>query len=320
MLVACKKDFLTTAEEQALFAAPTTTELNDIYSEWQTRDLIPTEVITLQKEEVLAGKFKLKIISFKINNIKEYGALLIPDVISTVPVRIWVGGFDLDVTVNSVNLVLDTAADNACILAIPALRGQSLQIILDGAVYTTPLSEGNHCDGFDGATDDVLGFLNLIQATETIADVNRTGIQGGSRGGTVALLAGIRDARVKRVADVAGPTDMFTLTSQNENDPTYQCQFLNDYKYGQATLQETRNKMLASSPLYFAAHLPLIQLHMGLKDTTVPVEQGYNLQQVMAALGNAASLLLFTYDKTHFDIATDNPELLERIEDFFSEL
>ena len=235
------------------------------------------------------------------------------------PVQIYVGGFGLGITTNSINLALDNSGSGeAQILAIPALREQSLEITIDGTVYTSPLSEGNQCDAFDGATHDVLAFLNLVQQTEMNADVNRTGVRGGSRDGTVALLAGIRDTRLKRVVGVAGPTNILELTAQSENDPTYQCQFLSSFKNRQPSLEETRNKILASSPIYFAQHLPLAQLHMGLKDTNVPVKQGYDLEEKIGALGNAEKFQLFTYDKTHADIATDNPELAERIKVFLS--
>ncbi len=320
-LTSCKKDYLSKDDKKSLFAEPTTTELDNVFNHWQNRNLTPTDYQVLQQENILAGTFVLKIVSFKVNNIKQYGALVIPNATNTVSVQILVGGFGLNSTTNSVNLALDNSSSGqANILAIPALRGQSLAITINGTLYTSPLSEGKHCDAFDEAADDVLAFLNLIQQTETLADVNRTGVRGGSRGGTVAMLAGIRDPRIKRIVGVVSPTNMLELTSQNENDATYQCQYLSAYKNGQATLEETRRKMIASSPIYFAQHLPLMQLHLGLKDTNVPVKQGYDLEEKIIGLGNAANFQLFTYNKTHSDIATNNPELAERIQQFLSQL
>lgn len=320
LFASCKKDFLSKSEKAALFAEPTTAELDNILTNWQSRNLTPSDYSVLQQADILSGQYQLKIVSFKLNNIKEYGALIIPTTTTKVPVQLYVVGFALDVFTYGVNLAINVGSGSAHILAIPAMRGQSLELTINGTVYTSPKSEGAHCDAFDEATDDVLAFLNLVQQTEQYADVNRTGVRGGSRGGTVALLAGIRDGRIKRVVDVAGPTNMFELTAQSEKDPTYQCQFLSSFKNGQATLVETRNKMLASSPIYFAQHLPLAQLHMGLKDKTVPIKQGNDLQEKINALGSAAKFQLFTYDRTHEDIATNNTELAERIEDFFSQL
>ncbi len=321
-IISCNKaPYLSDDEKNALFSAPSAIELDKIYNGWKNRDLTPTDYNTIQENEILNGSFKLKMISFKVNGIKEYGALLIPKTDSLIPVRMYIGGFGLNVTTNSVNLILDNSSkSNPFILAIPALRGQSLEVKINGTLYTTPNSAGDHCDAFDGATDDVLAYLNLIQQTETLADVNRTSVRGGSRGCTVALLAGIRDKRIKRVVGVAGPTNMLELTSANENDPTYQCQFLSSYKNNQTGLEATRNRMIASSPLYFADHLPLTQLHMGLQDKIVPISQGYDLQQKIIDTGRSSLFQLFTYDKTHTDIATNNLDLSERIETFLEAL
>lgn len=318
-LTSCEADFLSKEDERALFDAPSTAELDSVVLAWEKRDLIPTEYHILEQADLFSGAFVFKMVSFKANEIRQYGALIIPAGTKPLPVQIYVGGFGLDLTSNSVNVVLDTEGTEApSILAIPALRGQFLKITINGVLYTSPLSEGEHCDAFDGATDDVLAFLNMIQQTESNADVNRTGVRGGSRGGTVAMLTGIRDPRVKRVIGVVSPTDMLELTSQHQNDPTYQCQFLSDFKNGQVPLAQTRTKMIASSPFYFAQRLPLMQLHLGLKDINVPVQQGYDLREKMDELGNTSGFQLFTYDKSHLDLATDNPELEERIQHFFS--
>ncbi|MEO5911248.1 MAG: prolyl oligopeptidase family serine peptidase [Pelobium sp.] len=320
-LTSCKKEYISKKDKKSLFALPTDTELDNLFIDWENRNLTPTDYQVVQQENILSGAFMLKIVSFKVNNTKQYGALIIPNTTSIVPVQILVGGFALNNTINSVNLALgNSGSGGSNILAIPALRGQSLAITINGTLYNSPLSEGNHCDAFDKATDDVLAFLNLIQQTETIADVNRTGVRGGSRGGTVAMLTGIRDPRIKRVVGVVSPTNMLELTSQNVNDDTYQCQFLSAYKNGQATLEETRNKMIASSPFYFAQHLPLMQLHLGIKDINVPVKQGYDLEQKIIESGNVAKFQSFTYDKTHTDIASNNPDLAERIKQFLSQL
>lgn len=316
-----EKDVWSEQEKTALFAAPSTAETDSIFNQWKRRNLTPSDYAVIQETTILDGKYTFKMVAFKVNGIQEYGALLIPRTDIPVPVRLYIGGFGLDVTINSVNLSLDSAdPGEPHILAIPALRGQSLAITLNGTLYASPISAGEHCEAFDGGTDDAIAFLNLIQQTESKADVNRSSIRGGSRGGTVALLAGIRDTRIKRVVNVVGPTDMLSLTATHTHDPTYLCQFLSDLKNKQATLAETRKKLIASSPLYFAQHLPLTQLHLGLQDKNVPVEQGYELEQKMTQLGLKSNFQLFTYNKTHTDIATDNPELATRIAQFLAQL
>ncbi|WP_028527027.1 alpha/beta hydrolase family protein [Runella limosa] len=316
-----QKGFLSEHEKNTLFAAPSNAEIDIIIQTWAQRDLKTTDYTLVQEHQLLDGNYRLKLVSYKVGGIKEYGALLIPKTDQRVPVRMLLGGFGLGITANSVNVVLDkTTATSAFILAIPALRGQSLEITLNGSKFTSPLSEGSQCDAFDGATDDAIAFLNVIQQTEEKADVNRTSMRGGSRGGTVALLAGIRDKRVKKVVGVVSPTNFVELTAQNENDPTYQCQFLSDFRSGQFTLAQARTKLIASSPLYFAQHLPQTQLHMGTNDKIVPISQANELEKKITQLGKTSAFQLYTYDKTHTDIATNNTEMSTRIEQFLSQL
>jgi cephalosporin-C deacetylase-like acetyl esterase len=322
LLTACrKKDFLQGYDTGALFAKPTDTEISSIIRDWQMRDLTPSSYSVVEQHSVAKGKYILKIISFRLQDIIEYGAIVTPTQAGSFPVKVHVGGFGYQLTTNSVKMVLDTSnTGSLSILAIPALRGQSLQVIINDTTYTTPLSGGRHCDAFDGATDDVLAFLNVIDSIEPKADVTRTAIRGGSRGGTVALLAGIRDTRVKRAVCIVGPADMLTLTAANQNDDTYQCQFLDDLVNKQATITATRQKMIASSPYYFADRLPLIQMHMGTKDKYVPVQQAYDLRDKLANLGQSQKLELFIYDRTHEDIATNNPDMETRIGQFLEHL
>lgn len=317
---ACKKNFLKGYDRSELFAAPSDAEIAAVMQDWQQRDLAIRDYSVLTEEEVGGGKYLLKLVSYNFQGLNEYGALLIPIQQGSYPVRMMVGGFGHEITVNTLGITLDTSAYGNFIFAVPALRGQSLELTINGIVYKTPLSEGRHCDAFDGATDDVLAMLNLIDTLETKADVSRTAVRGGSRGGTVALLAGIRDKRVKRVVNIVGPTDMLMLTKTATNDPTYQCQFLDDLVNKNSSVAETRHKMIASSPLYFSQHLPLAQVHMGNKDNNVPVSQGSQLQQKMAAQGLSAKLEFYVYDKGHSDIATNNNELNDRIQQFLAPL
>lgn len=318
---ACKKkDFLYDYNTSELFATPTDTEKAAVMHDWQQRDLSITQYAVLNQLLVAGGRYILKLVSYRFQNMNEYGALLIPAQAGTFPVRMMVGGFGHEITTNTLNVGIDSTTDGTFILAVPALRGQSLSLTVNGVAYTTPVSEGRHCDAFDGGTDDVLAMLNLIDTLEEKADVTRTAVRGGSRGGTVALLAGIRDARVKRVVNVVGPTDMLILTKATVNDPTYQCQFLDDLVNKQASVAATRHKMIASSPIYFTEHLPLVQVHMGSKDNMVPVEQGNLLLQRMTEQGLADRLEFYVYYKTHEDIATDNPDLNTRIQQFLAPL
>jgi len=311
-----KKDYLAGYDKSTLFAAPSQIEIDAVMQDWQSRDLTPTDYSVIQEIAVSDGKFTLKIVSFRVGGLKEYGALLVPVTTGVVPVRMLISGFGIDQPVASVSLVTDGSSPMPYILALPALRGQKLELTINGVLYSTPVSEGKHCDAFDGATDDVIAFLNLIQARESKADMEHVSVRGGSRGGTVALLTGIRDKRVKRVVNIVGPADMLALTAVSENDATYQCQFLGGLVSKQVTIAATRLKMIASSPIYFAKDLPPTQIHLGTKDKLVPIAQGHALMTEITRLGMTATFKFFSYDRGHTDMATNNPELDNRIKEF----
>jgi dipeptidyl aminopeptidase/acylaminoacyl peptidase len=201
------------------------------------------------------------------------------------------------------------------------MRGQSLAITVNGTEYTTPISEGRHCDAFDQGADDAIAFLNIIEATEQKADASRVAVRGGSRGGTVALLMGERDERVKMAVAIVGPTDMLGLTSQNVNDLTYQCQFLEGLVQKTETLNTARLNMIASSPIFFADRLPKTQVHFAEDDQIVPLSQGVELRTRMTEIGLQDRFEMFVYEgKDHSNIAVDNKEMNDRIEELFSQL
>jgi len=76
------------------------------------------------------------------------------------------------------------------------------------------------------------------------------------------------------------------------------------------TTDKARYNMTASSPIYFAQNLPLVQLHMGKHDTIVPKSQGEQLLTVLRSLGLNENLELFIYEnRTHSNIGFENQEL-----------
>lgn len=323
LCLACKDDdYLDGLSAAQLFATPSQEELDEVKLEWQSRDLSPNGYAVEQLVEVTPSGIILKIISFNIDATRRYAALLVPPSDLTLPVRMFINGFDINNTTNAIKLEVDDSFfDEPFIFAIPALRGESLQITLNGDEYSSPRSEGDHCDAFDGAADDVIAMLNIIELTEKVADVNRVSVRGGSRGGTVALLVGERDKRIKMAIDVAGPTNLLELAQRNQNDRTYQCQFLEALVQGGVTLQEVRRKMIASSPLFFPQDLPLTQLHVGQNDWIAPPSQGLELEKRMADLSKSQNFKLFIYEgRGHANIVLNNSELEGRIEALLSEL
>jgi len=137
----------------------------------------------------------------------------------------------------------------------------------------------------------------------------------------VALLVAERDKRVKLTVGVAFPSNLLTLTAAHQNDPSYKFQFLDALINQNSTPEETRLRMLASSPLYFCHHLPKTQIHYGQKDEITPASQGQMILNAMKNLALEGNIELFIYpDRNHSNIGDNNPEMEQHIQQFFGEL
>lgn len=316
-----EEDFLEDFDTKELFAAPTQIEIDAVIADWESRDLSPKGYTLIEETPIGTAGAVLKMIAYEVDGFKQYGALVIPGRTTPVPVRMWLKGFSFNPEEIQTNFSLSGGDDFDIpyIFAVPALRGQPINITLNGVAYASPIAEGNKCDAFDEATDDAIALLNIIESTEVNADMERVSVRGGSRGGTVAMLMGERDERVKRVIGIAGPTNMLQLTSKNENDPTYKCQFLDALVNKGTTVQQARHKMIASSPVYFSKYLPQTQLHLAENDRIVPVSQGEQLERVMKDAGLDDTFELFIYKgRDHSNIGNNNMELINRLNQFLT--
>jgi dienelactone hydrolase len=316
-----KKDALDGIDKTALFALPTTAELNAAQTAWQKRDLTPLDV-TIEETHAINNKLALKLISFRLYGYKQYAGVLLPVTSKPLPVQLFISGFSLNepLSYKSIKTSSSDTASLPFIYIVPALRGQSLTLWVNDISYTTPVSEGTRNDAFDGATDDAIACLNAVAIAFKEADATKVMVRGGSRGGTVALLMAERDKRVKLAAAVAFPADLIGLTEAHQRDATYEFQFLNALINKSATLEETRIKMIASSPLYFCRQLPKTQIHFGGKDDITPAKQGEMIFNAMKKLALEDSIEFYLYkDLTHYNIS-NNAEMEERINTFFHQL
>ncbi|AXY77220.1 hypothetical protein D3H65_25970 [Paraflavitalea soli] len=320
-LISCKKkDILAGYDKAALFASATTTEINAVTDMWAKRNLVPQE-ITVEETHVITAKLSLHIISFRLLGSKEYAGVLVPVTDHPVPVQFYVGGYSTKEDPVNSSAVEMAGEDLPFVYVVPAMRGQYVSLRVKGKEYRSSMSEGSRFDAFDGATDDVIATLNAVGALFSQADTARAMIRGGSRGGIVALLAGERDQRFKRVAAVAFNADFIGLTAQLYNDPTYREQFMSGLINGTTTIAGVRQLMIASSPLYFCSRLPKTQLHCAQNDRITPAAQGELLFNTMKTLGLQHQVELFIYpNRDHDNIATGNTEMAITINTFFSTL
>ena len=282
-----------TAEEnliQSVLSPPTPNEIAQVLADLRNLDLEPRDVV-IRDFRRLANSNHLFVLSHRVEGRLHYGAVIVPEShgLEKLPVILFAAGGDgihkeLDITSDFNHAAAEYPAflggnlDSAFIVVIPSFRGQELRI-----GDKTFQSEGQVGDAFGGATTDALAFMNVVLRTFDRADEGRMAVYGGSRGGTVALLAAARNPRIRRAIAVAAPTDMHDLYQLYPDQ--FKLLFFNDLIAGRITESVARKNFIGISPVHFAGELPRIQLHHDRNDPFVPVAFADTLIRKMTALG-----------------------------------
>ena len=301
---------------------PSPQEIKEILDDLRKQDLSAKDVV-IHDSVLLSNSNTLYVLSHKVDGLTHYGAVIIPANSSgnKLPVIVFATGgdgihkeFDIRQDFNHVAVqfpnFLGAELDRMFIVAIPSFRGQ--QLIIGDKKYQ---SDGNVSDAFGGATTDALAFLNVTLKTFTQASESRIAIYGGSRGGTVALLASLRDKRIKRTIAVAAPTDMKALYQLYPDQ--FKLLFFNDLLAGKISENEARRKFISISPIYFVDELPLVQLHHDKNDPFVPADFAKKLTDSMKALGK--SIDSYFYDEGIHGFWTDK-NYWNRVQEFIRPL
>ena len=301
---------------------PSSQEQKDVLTDLRSQDLTPKRV-AIHDTVLLTNSNKLYILSHELGGVTHFGAVIIPptNAEKKLPIVVFVTGgdgmhkqFDISKDFNhpaaQFPSLLGDKLDSKCIVIIPCLRGQ--QLIFEDRSYQ---SEGKVSDAFDGATTDALAFLNVALETFRQADERRIAIYGGSRGGTVALLASARDKRIKRTISVAAPTDMTALYQLYPDQ--FKLLFFNDLLAGNISESEARKKFISISPIYFTSELPLVQIHHDYNDPFVPVELSKVLSERIKAQGK--NVEAYFYDEGIHGF-WDDESFWDRVQEFIGPL
>ncbi|MEX0601035.1 MAG: hypothetical protein WD205_10350, partial [Rhodothermales bacterium] len=207
----------------ALFAPANRSEIDLAAGAWEGRDVSAREV-SLVYEGELTHAFApdwasdLRIYAHAVDGHTHYGAVITPH--STQPstqhstqhpVLLFLHGGDAGVRMDDVALALALLPEvrDEYVVVVPSFRSEPL--VVGGETFQ---SEGAPSP-WDRDVDDTLALLNVAFEVTPGADAERVVAVGFSRGGTVALLAAIRDERIGGVASFSAPTDFLGAFSKD---------------------------------------------------------------------------------------------------------
>lgn len=273
----------------SLFHPAFTGETQEILAEWQETSYQSDSFHLISKNPYSHSR-PLTLVEHYAEGRKHYGAVIFPadyQPSRTYPVLVWASGLNQSspqVNVQHRTMKRMVEKLRKYFVVIPSFRGQAL--VYDDTHYC---SDGFFGDAFDGATEDALRLLYLVKEEFEGVDFKRINACGISRGGTVALLMGIRDTTLNKIVSVAGPTNFFSQKAFHRYGFQYKYQFLSKTN----SLPLIRNKILKSSPQHFISHYPHeLNLIHGKQDKTVSVDHAYGI------IGQLKERESFTYSLT----------------------
>ena len=255
----------------------------------------------------------LETFSYQSDNQKNYGAVIYPSmpVSNETPIVIMLSGLNQE----DPNLYVEPLFNmfqsfsgllDEMLVLIPSYRGNVLQT--DKGYQ----SEGDFCDAYEGATDDALVFLEVVE--QHIPEINANNIlaMGWSRGGLLAHLLTQRDSRIVMAISVSAPTDFYRKSVASHYSQQYICQFIS-----QKSAEQSIRTALASSPLHFAKYSGVIRAHHGEADSVVPK---WNAIEMEAALQqNGMDSLLYLYPEANHGLKGAIDDFIQNYNDNLNE-
>jgi dienelactone hydrolase len=277
---------------RAILEAPTRAELEAIRASWENETTAGTDVHVVERGRLeREGKsFQVHTYRYTVEGHAQYTAVFAPVGArpKSLPILVETRGVSFDYPTRRITdgpFVMSVIGDlvDDFVIVEPCLRGHELQ-----AIKAVHRAGGDRRDSWEGATRDVMVALSVVSSVVPAADAERVVSFGLSRGGTVALLHGIRDKRVRAVVAMSAPADWLRLMARPEDDWAARIhqaavsydgpaddravQFYEWFLQDRAHVPDTelRRRLIASSPLHFAESLPPTLVHQGTEDSSVP--------------------------------------------------
>lgn len=258
------------------YSPPTSSQLQEIQALWTSRDLSAQGVSVFYRDDSNAN-YELRIYQHVVGGRTHFGAVTVPkdNVTTSFPVVLFASGLSQENPTMDIGRWAQAAQSRLgqAVFIVPAFRGVTL--IYKGISVS---AAGDFCDAYDGATDDAIALMNVVEANVPQADFSRVMARGGSRGGNIALLLSVRDPRVTVASAASAPTDFYRADVAAHYTQQYRCQFIDG-----KTPDESRRRMLASSPLRFPVLRTVSKIYLdhGGADDVVPP---WNAEEMAAAL------------------------------------
>lgn len=274
-----------------LLAPPTPAEIREAHDRIIARNVHPdsVEVVAVRRFPIDNRMFEARFIRHRIDGVGHCGIALVPEGAApgSLAGAMDVPGVRWDFPTRSISQLESYAVPMLgphladFVILEPCLRGAAVE-----AVGLRLEAEGDPRDAWDGAATDIVAFAHAAAEVVPEMDFRRLVVFGGSRGGAVALLAAQRSPIFRAAVSFAGPTDFFREMNRPGNwaealrasyaarrPATYENQQLEFFVDGRERLPlaALRARIIGSSPLHFAEHLPPTQVHQGRDDPHVPV-------------------------------------------------
>jgi hypothetical protein len=282
-----------------LFAPPTDVEIAAISADWASRSPAATDWTIHLDTLVTRGALDLRvrIVSHDVEGIRHYGAVFTDsELTGPAPILVYAHGGDDGESIDDVLFTLPFlgAAATELVWVVPSFRGEALSLGAQSWTSDGPPSP------WDRDVDDALSLIDVALEIEPVADAERIGVLGFSRGAAVGMLMGIRDERIDRVVEFFGPTDFFETFVQDVVEEALRgtprslpglayldATFLQPLARGELDMAEVRRELVRRSIVLYAERLPRLQLHHGRSDAVVHVGQAESLIATMQTLGRA---------------------------------